>query len=86
MDETNLNRLIGKKMIETAINLDESLAELLKIEVKRLKQLTKSDNALEELQRSNKLIKNIIMALTITDERIKTALELYFNSTESERS
>ncbi len=83
MDETNLNRSIGKKMIETAINLDESLVELLKIEVKRLKQLTKSENTLEELQRSNKLIKNIIMTLTITDERIKTALELYFDNTES---
>ena len=87
MDDKNISsKIIGKKMIETAVHLDESLAEILKVEVKRLKQLAKSSNALEELQRTNHIIKNIIIALTITDEKIKTGIELCFSSNENEDS
>lgn len=84
MDEKNLcNALIGKRMIETAVNLDESLVEILKVEVRRLKQLTKGNYAPEEMQRTNNLIKNIIMALTITDEKIKTGIDLCFGNIET---
>ena len=86
MDEKYVsNELIGKKMIENAVNLDESLAEILKVEVRRLKQLIKINTAPEELLRTNHLIKNIIIALTITDEKIKTGIDLCFGSTETKR-
>lgn len=78
MNENTIdNTLLGKKMIETALNLDESLVELLKTEIRRLKLLTKNDNALEEIQKTNNLIKSIIIAITLTDEKIKTGLDLY---------
>jgi hypothetical protein len=78
------NRLIARKMIETAIKFDESLVEILKVEVKRLKQLAKSNSNsdIEELQKTNRLIKNIIIALSITDEKIKTGIDFYMSESE----
>jgi len=84
------NRLIGEKLIKIAINFDESLAEMLKVEVKRLKRLAKSNNAFEtietfeELRKTNNLVRNIILALTITDERIRIGIDLCTNSDETE--
>lgn len=73
---------IGKKMIEAAISLDESLVEILKIEIKRLKQLSKDKDVstFTELQKTNNLIKNIIMSLMLTDEKIKTGINLCLNN------
>jgi hypothetical protein len=69
--------IIGKRMIETAINLDESLAELLRVEVRRLKSLNKESDAHKEMQNTGNLVRSIIIAISLTDERIKTGLELY---------
>lgn len=81
MSDNNIsNRLIAKKMIDTAINLDGVLVEILRIEVKKLKQFEQKDNAIEELQRTNNLIKNVIMALTLSDEKIRTGIDLYHMS------
>jgi hypothetical protein len=78
VDENNCdNKIIGKKIIETAVNLDESLVELLKIEIRMLKQLTKSSDTFEELQKTNNLVRSIIIAIMLTDEKIKTGLDLY---------
>jgi hypothetical protein len=79
-------KLIGEKMIKTAINFDESLVEILKIEVKRLKKLARNSNsteAFEELQKTNNLIRNIILALTITDERIRIGIDLCMDDNET---
>ncbi|HOJ09975.1 MAG TPA: hypothetical protein PK733_05215 [Clostridiales bacterium] len=85
MKEREINAsFIGKKIIENAVKLDESLVDILKIEVRRLKQSIKSNNNLDELQRTNNLIKNIIIALTITDERIQTGIDLCMNNSETE--
>lgn len=81
MDNKNADKLLlGKRMIETAINLDESLVDLLKIETRRLKQIIKEKNNFEEVQKTIKLVRNIIIVLTLTDEKIKTGLELYHES------
>lgn len=83
MEDKNLcNKMIGRKMIENAINLDESLAEILKVEVKKLKQLAKTTNTPEELLRTNNLIKNIIIALTLTEEKIRMGIDLCFSDTD----
>lgn len=74
---------IGKKIIETAINFDESLVEILKIEVKRVKQLLKNNYNPIELQKTSKLIKYIIMALIITDEKMKAGIDFYISSNET---
>lgn len=75
MDDDNV--MIGKRMIKTALDLDESLSELLKVEVRRLKQLAKDKTTFEDIQRTNNLIRNVIIAITLTEEIIKTGLELY---------
>lgn len=76
--------MIGKKIIETASRLDESLAEILKVEVNRLKQLIKNKSSNDELLKTNTLIKNIIMALTVTEEKIKIGMDLYMENTKNE--
>ena len=69
--------LIGEKIIQNAINLDQALVEILKLEVKRMKKLAKTDDGLKELQKTNFLIKNIIIALTISDDKLQTGIDLY---------
>ena len=74
---------IGKKIIQTAIDFDESLVEILKIEVKRVKQLLKNNCDPMELQKTSKLMKYIIMALIITDEKMKAGIDFYMSSNET---
>ena len=76
LEEISEDKLIGKKMIEAAVSLDESLAELLKVEIRRLKQLAKNGVS-EEIQKTNNLVRSIIIAITLTDGKIKAGLDLY---------
>jgi hypothetical protein len=76
--------LIGRKLIETAIKTDAVLVEILKIEVKRLKKLAKSNNSLEEIQKINSLIMKAILAFTITDEKVKTGIELCMDDSDNQ--
>lgn len=70
---------IGKKLIESAILIDDSLAELLKEQIKLIKKRLKSNEDIDELQKYSNLIKNIIIALILSDEKIKTGIELCMN-------
>lgn len=79
-DSPDSNRLIGIKIIESAIALDDALVEILIKESKILKVGTKNGISPEDLSRINTLIRNIIMVLTLTDDRIKTGINLYFGS------
>ncbi len=71
--------LMGVKLIETAVLLDESLVKILKIGVRRVKELIKSNNY-EELHKLIHLLKYIIMVLTITEEKIRIGIDMYGNS------
>jgi hypothetical protein len=87
MEEKNINNiLLGKMIIENAINFEESLIEILRIEVKRLKQLLKNNSNLEELYKTNSLVRSVIMALTITDEKIRTGIDLCMCNCENQDS
>ncbi len=79
-ESENYDELVGKRMICNAVSLDESLSEILKVEAKRLKIAAKKELQIEELQKINRIIKNVIMALTITEDKLKTGIELYLNS------
>ena len=77
---------MGKKIIEVSINLDEGIADLLKFQVKILKDLVKNESPIDEIQKANTLLRNIITALNITEEKIKTGISLcekYDNSKHS---
>ncbi len=83
-DSSMNNTSLGKTLILAAINLDEALAELLKLEIRRLKQLLREDSYLEEVQKTHNLIRYIIMALTLTDEKINTGMILYKDENQEE--
>ena len=48
-----------------------------------MKQLAKSDIAANEFQKTNNIIRNIIIALLITDEKIKAGIDLYMNNSKT---
>lgn len=77
MVENNMdNAVLGQTLILAAVSLDEALADLLKVEIKRLKQLSKEDVFFDETQKLYSLVRSIIMALTLTDEKIKAGMVL----------
>jgi hypothetical protein len=75
-DNSINNASLGKALILDAVHVDEALAELLKVEIKRLKKLVKEDAFFEEAQKTHTLVRYIIMALTLTDEKINTGVNL----------
>gem|GEM_PF-2651875 len=72
-------RIIALKMLKAAVDIDESLVKILKSQIKRLGQMAKGKTDVEELQKINALIKNIIIALCLAEEKIKTGMELYLS-------
>lgn len=76
MDKKKDKYLMGKKMINVGIKLDEGLADLLKFQIKTLKKLVKNDYPIDEIQKANTMLRNIIIALNITDEKIRNGLLL----------
>lgn len=76
-------KLIGEQLIKTTINFEEALVEILKVEVKRIKKLSKTHIDSEEFKKTNRLINNIVMAFILTDERIKMGVELYMDNDET---
>ncbi|MGI6114040.1 MAG: hypothetical protein ACOYEJ_07940 [Mahellales bacterium] len=67
---------LGKQLIESAIVMDQALAELLKIEAKKMKKLLGTPDSAEELEKSNLFLKSIIFLLTMTEEKIKNGISL----------
>ncbi len=78
---------LGKRMIEAAVNLDEALFGLLKVEIRRLNNaFKKKDGTEEEQRRIMHLIRNLIVAIQLTNEKIETGLDLCFmNRSKSEQ-
>lgn len=72
-------RMVALKMLKAAVDIDESLVKILKSQIKRLGQMAKGKTDVEELQKINALIKNIIIALCLAEEKIKTGMELYLS-------
>ncbi len=67
---------LGKQLIESAIVMDQALAELLKIEAKKMKKLLNTPDSTEELEKNNLFLKSIIFLLTMTEEKIKNGISL----------
>ncbi|HHU63351.1 MAG TPA: hypothetical protein GXZ32_03975 [Clostridiales bacterium] len=71
---------LGKQLIKSAIIMDQALAELLKIETKKMKKLLNTPDCAEELEKSNMFLKSIIFLLTMTEEKIKNGISLCNNA------
>jgi len=71
--------VLGQRIIESAINLDQALIDLLKLEVKRLKRLN-ADITVEELELINNLVKKIIFSLSLSEEKIRLGTELIISA------
>lgn len=79
-------KLIGKKMILTAIKMEDTLANLLQVEVRILKKKLTNNCPNDDIQNVNKIIKNIILTLTVLDDRIKNGMELMEKDSASKKS
>lgn len=74
---------IGKRLILDAIGIDEALADILKLQVKKARGALVLGNETNEMEELTKTLKNIIMALTLTEEKIETGVML-LNSDKAE--
>jgi hypothetical protein len=72
MDE----KKIGRRMLLSAVKMEDSLAELLKAEAKILRKSTLEGASNEDIQRTNRVIRYLFFSLTMIDDRIKTGLSL----------
>jgi hypothetical protein len=72
------DKLLGKMIILNAIKMEESLAEILKMEVKAIKKQIREDSNsdFENIHKSNKVIKYVLYSMTILDDRIQAGMEL----------
>lgn len=75
MDE----KMIGKRMILNALQIEENLAGLLRSEIKVLRKRTFAGAGTEDIQKINKMIKYILFSFTLMDDRIKTGIDLMNN-------
>lgn len=67
---------IGKRLILDAINIDETLADVLRLHVKKAKMALISGNETCEMDELAKVLRNIIIALTLTEEKISIGVVL----------
>jgi hypothetical protein len=67
---------VGINLINSAIKMDLALAELLKVEVSNMKKLIKSGASTEELQKLNIVVRNVILGLVMTEEKIRSGIML----------
>lgn len=74
---------LGKQLIVNAISIDETLNEILKLEIKKTKNTLSTQNELDGINSLTKTLRNVIIALTLTEEKIKTGMSLCnFDSTQ----
>lgn len=66
---------IGKRMLLSAIKIEESLAELLCVEIKILRKQIGIGGSYDEYKNVNKIIKYLIFSLSIVDDRIQERMD-----------
>ncbi|MEL7647500.1 MAG: hypothetical protein AAGU76_05375 [Sedimentibacter sp.] len=62
-------------MIYSGIKLDEGLAEILNFQIKCMKRSV-NDASIDDIQRANALLRNLIIALNITEEKVRMGIRL----------
>ena len=68
------NHDIGKQLIVSAIKIDESLNEILKLEIKKVKNALNTEHEVDSVYSLSKSLRNVIIALTLTEEKIRTGM------------
>ncbi len=82
------DKMLGKMIILNAVKMEESLAEILRMEVKAIKKQIKvnGNSDIEDIQKANKVLKYVLYSLTILDDRIQAGLELIKNKPNGSKS
>jgi hypothetical protein len=68
---------IGKQLIINAIKIDETLNEILKLEIRKVRKSLNTDNEVDSINALSKTLRNVIIALTLTEEKIKTGMSFW---------
>lgn len=74
--DRNQHYELGIKMISSAINIDETLSQVLRLEINRAKKTLSKDSELEGINNLTKTLRNVIALLILTEERIEKGILL----------
>jgi hypothetical protein len=66
----------GTKLIWSAACLDEALADMLKLEVMKMKRYVRNGGSTEDFSKLNNLLRNTITAMILTSEKVDSGIEL----------
>lgn len=69
-------KALGKKIVLSAIKIEESLAVLLRSEAKVLRKCCLNRVEVDDIKRANRMIKYVLFTLTIIDDRIEKGLDM----------
>lgn len=75
--DADQNYDIGKQLIVNAISIDETLNEILKLQIKKVKNALNTQYEVDSIDALTKTLRNVIIALTLTEEKIKTGMILW---------
>ena len=76
ISDISQNYDIGKQLIVNAIKIDETLNEILRLEIRKVKKALNTDHEVDSINALSKTLRNVIIALTLTEEKIKTGMIL----------
>lgn len=76
MNKVVNKKALGKKIILSALKIEESLADIMRLEAKILRKKCVNGAENEDIKRINNMIKNVLFTLTIIDDRIEKGFDL----------
>lgn len=75
-EDTEKNYKLGKRLIDSAVTIDEALAEMLKLEIKRAKKTINIQYEKDSISNLIRVLRTVIATLILTEEKIKIGMEL----------
>lgn len=77
-------KILAKKLIMDSLKIEESLVNILKLEVKVFNKKLNDNIEYSELEKLNKTLKHIIYVITILDDRIQKGFDILNNNSEKD--
>ncbi len=75
-EDTEKKYKLGKRLIDSAVTIDEALAEMLKLEIKRAKKTINIQYEKDSISNLIRVLRTVIATLILTEEKIKIGMEL----------